>query len=303
MILGMAGTTIAFSRFEEILHPNIRISSYLLSFTSILFLLLTFIQLYRLLYYFEEVKADFSHPTRINFFAAFSISLLLLSVAYLPVNDLISKILWIAGVLVHTPLTFLILNFFIRQDRFTIQHYNPAWFIPIVGNMVIPIAGVEHFDKEISWFYFSIGFIFSIFFMTIFLYRVFFHHPLPEKLVPTFFILLAPPSVGVISYYKLTGQLDSFTKLLYGFSLFLVGLFLFQFNMFYRIRFYISWWAYLFPSAAFTIATLLVYQKTHNQIILIVVYLALLVLIHFFIVFIWKTVRLIGRQELCVKEE
>lgn len=249
------------------------------------------------------MKADFSHPTRINFFAAFSISLLLLSVAYLPVNDLISKILWIAGVLVHTPLTFLILNFFIRQDRFTIQHYNPAWFIPIVGNMVIPIAGVEHFDKEISWFYFSIGLIFSIFFMTIFLYRVFFHHPLPEKLVPTFFILLAPPSVGVISYYKLTGQLDSFTKLLYGFSLFLVGLFLFQFNMFYRIRFYISWWAYLFPSAAFTIATLLVYQKTHNQIILIVVYLALLVLIHFFIVFIWKTVRLIGRQELCVKED
>ncbi|MBE3554641.1 MAG: hypothetical protein IMW85_06570 [Thermicanus sp.] len=43
MILGMAGTTIAFSRFEEILHPNIRISSYLLPFTSILFLLLTFI--------------------------------------------------------------------------------------------------------------------------------------------------------------------------------------------------------------------------------------------------------------------
>ena len=38
---------------------------------------------------------------------------------------------------------------------------NP-WFIPVVGNIIVPIAGVDDAPAEVSWFFFSFGLIFWI---------------------------------------------------------------------------------------------------------------------------------------------
>jgi tellurite resistance protein TehA-like permease len=38
-----------------------------------------------------------------------------------------------------------------------IHFMNPAWFIPVVGNILIPIAGVEYMPKAFSFFYFTVG--------------------------------------------------------------------------------------------------------------------------------------------------
>src|SRR5699024_3253444 len=109
-----------------------------------------------------------------------------------------------------------------------------------------------------------IGLVFSILYMTIFVNRIIFHPPLPTQLTPTFFILLAPPSIGLISYVKLTGNVDVFANILYGFTFYLVLLFIFQFKRFFTIQFSISWWAYLFPFAAITNATIYMYIETGN---------------------------------------
>ena len=58
--------------------------------------------------------------------------------------------------------------------------------------------------------------------LTIIFYRVLFHHPIDERLMPTLFILIAPPAVGFIAYTRLTGgELDTFARVLYYSGLFL----------------------------------------------------------------------------------
>jgi len=52
---------------------------------------------------------------------------------------------------------------------------------------------------ELSWFFFSVGLIMWAVMFTIIMNRIIFHNPLPQKLMPTLFILIAPPAVALIS--------------------------------------------------------------------------------------------------------
>jgi tellurite resistance protein len=144
----------------------------------------------------------------------------------------------------------------IHHTHFQITHANPAWFIPVVGNILVPIVGVNFGHADISWFFFSIGVVFWLVLLTIVLYRLFFNEALPARLTPTLFILLAPPSVGFLSYLALTDSVDAFARILYFIALFLGLLLASNAARFFRVPFFISAWAYSFPLAALTLATL-----------------------------------------------
>jgi tellurite resistance protein len=96
------------------------------------------------------------------------------------------------------------------------------------------------------------------------------HEPLPVRLTPTLFILLAPPSVGFVSYTALTGQLDAAligqldaaARVLYYTALFLTLLLATNAARFLEVPFYLSAWAYSFPLAAMTIATLVMFARS-----------------------------------------
>jgi tellurite resistance protein len=188
------------------------------------------------------------------------------------------------------------------HPKFEIKHINPAWFIPVVGNILIPVAGVQHYNPEISWFYFSIGLLFWIVLFTIFMYRMIFHHPLPDKLMPTLAILIAPAAVGFIAYVKLAHGLDGFAKILYYFALFLTTYMLTHFKLFSRIKFYLSWWAYSFPAASMTIATLLMYHMTQLTFFKYLSYGLFALLIGIVVLLVPLTVKAVIRKEICVPE-
>ena len=97
---------------------------------------------------------------------------------------------------------------------------NPLWFLPIVGNLILPIAGVHLFNIEISWFFFSVGFVLWIIMFILIMNRIIFHNPMPQKLIPTLVILMAPPAITFMSYTKLVGELDAFSRILYYTSIF-----------------------------------------------------------------------------------
>jgi len=80
-----------------------------------------------------------------------------LTIALLPHYPGLSQIVWTAGTVLHFGFTLYVLSVWIHHTHFEINHMNPAWFIPIVGNILVPIAGVHHASAEISWFFFSIG--------------------------------------------------------------------------------------------------------------------------------------------------
>ena len=302
VILGMAGLAIASQKTETILKVPLNLSQYILIATVILFVIFSLIYLIKMIKFTNEVKMEFNHPIKLSFFPTFSISLLLLSIAYLSVNPVISKYLWISGMAIHFILTIMIISILIQHNKFEIKQMNPSWLIPAVGNILVPVAGVSHFSPEISWFFFSIGFIFWIILLIIFFNRIIFHSPLPNKLLPTLFILIAPPAVGFISFVKLTGGINEFGKILYYFALFLVFLLFAQLKLFYKIKFYLSWWAYSFPIAAITIATILMFHET-RVILFKYISLTLFTLLCLVIsVLLIKTTILIFKREICIEE-
>ncbi len=263
VVMGLAGATIAWQRVEPMLSWHTNVGGVLMVITMVVFLLISAIYLIKGLLHAREIQKEFLNITKLSFFPAISISLLLLGIAAMDVLPGLARNLWIAGTAAQFLFSVAVISIWIRHSSLEITHISPAWFIPVVGNILVPIAGASYGAYEISWFFFSVGLIFWMSLFTILLYRLIFHNPLPERLLPTLFILIAPPSVGFIAYIKLTGGMDNFARVLYCFGLFIFILMIPQLKMLSRIRYYLSWWAYTFPMAALTIATVLMYHETH----------------------------------------
>ncbi|MFC4260930.1 SLAC1 anion channel family protein [Marinobacter lacisalsi] len=302
MVMGMTGFTIAWHRAESLLTLPVEPSPVLLTLTIGLFILLLIFYAAKLAKYPQQVKAEFAHPVKLNFFPTISIGLILLSIAIMPYNPAISAICWCVGTTLHLIFTLYVLSAWMHQTHFEINHISPAWFIPIVGNILVPIAGIHHASPEISWFFFSIGLVFWLVLLTIIFYRMFFHQPLPAKLLPTLFILIAPPAVGFVSWLQLTGEVDAFARILYYIALFLTLMLLTQVNRFTKLEFFLSWWAYSFPMAAITIATLLLYQQLQLRFFLGLGMVLLGVLTLLIIILLMKTAQAIKRRAICIEE-
>jgi len=262
MIMGMSGFTIAWSRAEHLFGLGFALSPILLPVTAALFVLLAVLYAAKAVKYPRDVIGELQHPVKVAFVPTISIALILLSIAFLRDCVELSFWLWVVGVSLHLTLTLYVLSSWIHHTKYEIAHLNPAWFIPVVGNILVPIAGMHHASPEISWFFFSLGLFFWPVLTAIIFYRLIFHGSLPERLMPTLFIFIAPPAVGFISYYNLVDGIDAFARVLYGVALFFTLLLFVQIRLFARLKFFLSWWAYSFPLAAVTIATLIMYKET-----------------------------------------
>jgi tellurite resistance protein len=302
MIMGLTGLTLAWRKAEEILNLGFAPSPWLLFLATGLFALLATLYAVKVIKYRAAASKEWAHPIKMHFVPAVSISLILLSIAWLPVSAPYSKLLWMAGVTLHLVLTLYVITQWMHHSKFEIVHLNPAWFIPVVGNILIPIAGVTHAPPEVSWFFFSIGVVFWPVLLTIILYRVIFHASLPERLMPTLFILIAPPAVGFISYVKLTGGVDAFGHVLYHAGLFFTLLLFTQLRHFANLKFFLSWWAYSFPLAAITIASLVMFEHNGSTLFLrlsgILLGIATVVITGLLI----RTALAVMRREICVEE-
>lgn len=278
------------------------ISTSLLWLTMIIFAVMLIAYSLKTFIFFQRVKEEFQHPVRLSFFPTISISMLLISIALLEINESASFYFWIAGTMMHLYLTLKILSIWIHHTKFKIHHMGPAWFIPVVGNILVPVAGVQHASTEVSWFFFSTGLIFWLALFAIVLNRIIFHAPLVQKMMPTLFILIAPPAVGFISYVKLTGTIDAFSRILYYFALFLTLLLTFQTKLFVRLKFFISWWAFSFPIAAITIATALLYSKTDMVLYKYIASTLYIALVGIILVLLSRTIVSIAKKDICVEE-
>ena len=152
-VMGMAGFTIVMLKVESIYHLESRISLIFLSITMLLFVLLLLTYALKLWKEKTSVIEELHHPVKLSFFPTISISLILLSIALLHLNTELARGFWILGSSLHIIFTLYIMNAWIHHDHFNINHMNPAWFIPVVGNILVPIAGVSLGYTDISWFF------------------------------------------------------------------------------------------------------------------------------------------------------
>ena len=303
IVLGLAGFTLSVQKAGGLVHALHPISSVLLYVTVALFAVVGGIYLYKAAVCPGAVQKEFRHPIKINFFPLVAKILLVLSVVLLERNMSASFYSWAVGTMLQFIASIVIISAWIQNDYFKIEQMTPGWFIPIVGSVIIPIAGVKHGFVELSWFFFSVGILYWLILLVIVLYRMFFHAPIAEKLLPTLFILFAPPAIGFIAYVRLTGGgLDSFARVLYYFSLFMFLIVLYQLPRLLKIRFYLSWWAYSFPMAAKTLASFLMASLTHDPLINAIAWFELVFLTLIILILVVKTVAAIRAGEICVED-
>ena len=301
VIMGLAGLTLVYKRVSEIFYFPSFVSTIMTIITTVLFFVILYFYISKIIKYKDEVKKEFSHPIRINFFAASSISTLLLSMIYRHSIDEISQIFFIFGALLHIFFTFYTIKFWINNNL-EMQHSNPAWFIPIVGNLIVPIAGKGFVSDEILYFYFSIGIFFWIILFAIILNRIIFHNQFAPKFMPTLFILIAPPAIGFISYIKLTGSLDFFAQILFNLGLFFTILVFVMYKNYINIKFFISWWAFTFPMAAITLASILMYELTHYWVYSALAYFFMIVTTIIVFLVARQTIIHMNKKEICIME-
>ena len=261
-IMGWMGVTLAFFLAWQLFGFPHGLFVTLLGLSTVLFALLALLYGLKTLRYPQAMMKEFNHPVAINFFPTISISLILLGCGYLHVAPEVGFWFWAIGTVMQLGLTLVIMNLWIHHEKWQIEHLNPAWFIPVVGNVIVPMAAPEYAGLETGWFFFSIGVVFWLILQAVIFYRLFFHPPVDKVLMPTLFIMIAPPAMAFLSYVHLNGGVDGLARIFYHVALFIALLLLVQAPRFIRIPFAVSWWAYTFPVAAIANASFVMFAQT-----------------------------------------
>jgi len=223
------------------------------------FVLMTAGYAFKMLTDFEAVRTEFRHPIAGNLFGTPLISLLLLPIILAPYNLMLARALWIVGAFGMTFFAWLIISRWM-SDRQQVAHATPAWIIPVVGLLDVPLAlPVLNLPSMhgLMVFALAVGLFFAIPLFTLILSRLLFEPQLPDALKPSLLILVAPFAVGYSTYTLTAGQFDIFAQALFMLTLFILAVLLGQLrNLPVCCPFRVSWWAVSFPLAASAIAAL-----------------------------------------------
>ncbi len=302
-VMGLAGLTLALHRAEAHFQVPQVASLVALVLTIAAFVAVAGLFCLKAIRYPQALHEEWHHPVKMAFFPAISISLLLVGTALRMLDPRVAEIIWLSGVSLQAILTFAVITGWIGGRAFQPAQMTPAWFIPAVGNVVVPLSGVGFGYIELSWFFFSLGLIFWIILLTLVVNRLIFHNPLPGKLLPTLVILIAPPALAFQDWMLLTGgQIDPFARILFYGALVFAIIVAIQARSFAKLPFALSWWALSFPVAALTVATLGYAEATGIAFFdgLSLVFLTLLVCILAGLVA--RTALAIARDEVCHPE-
>ena len=254
LVMGLAGFSLAAQKTEHVLGLSALLSLTGLAIAVVVFLTVAGFYGLKLLRHPDAVREEWGHPVRIAFFPAISIGLILIGTALFKQDLPFARPIFLVGTVLNLVLSLAVISAWISHRPFQPVQMNPAWFIPAVGNVLVPVAGVPMGFVELSWLYFTIGMMFWLILVTIVFNRLVFHDPLPGRLVPTLAILIAPPAVGFLAWTALAGGLDAFGRILFYAAILFTLLVLTQARRFHNLPFALSWWALSFPVAALTVA-------------------------------------------------
>ncbi|HSN06547.1 MAG TPA: SLAC1 anion channel family protein [Candidatus Angelobacter sp.] len=305
VVMGIAGASLAWSRSAAVLGVPEAVGQTIFWVALAVYAAVLVAYVAKAIWHPDAVRAEFAHPVRLAFVPTVTISLLLLAAAARGTLPALSGVLWWIGASGQLLLTVYVLSAWINRPDFGLTHVTPAWFIPVVGMVAVPLAGVDHASVEISWFFFSAGVVFWIALLPMVLTRLFVHEqPVPPRLVPTLAVLIAPPAVAMIAYLRLVP--DAFAgpvpRVLYYTALFFGLLFVAQADRLRRLPFFLSWWAYSFPLAALSAATTVMAGAVGGTFFTAAAWTLLIAVSALVLVLAARTAAAMLRRQVCVPE-
>ncbi len=207
----------------------------------------------------DAARAEFAHPIAGNLFGTFLISLLLLPIILAPASLPLARAMWAVGAVGMVVFAWMIVSRWM-SDRQQVAHATPAWIIPVVGLLDVPLAlpglGLPSMHG-VMVLGLAVGLFFAVPLFTLIFSRLVFEPSMPDALRPSLLILVAPFAVGFSTYVATAGQIDLFAQSLYALMLFMLAVLLGRLRQLPACcPFHVSWWAVSFPLAASAIAAL-----------------------------------------------
>ncbi|MCD6123424.1 MAG: hypothetical protein J7K04_16450 [Spirochaetales bacterium] len=261
--------------YSEFLPFLAVVSRCLFYFNIALFTLLLVPWLLRWIMFPTNALSDLRHPVLTNFYPTIAIGMLVLSADFIVIgnNILLGEIFWFVAAALTIYFAILVPYIVFTGSHVKLEHINPAWFIPPVGLIVIPIPGsllVPHLSgmlKEavllINYFGWGAGFFLYLSILAISFYRFIVHHPLPNTLAPTISINLGPIGAGTVALISLVKVSDfiiskdvffTFGLIFWGFGIWWVIMaifFILHYIKSVKLPYTMAWWAFTFPLGAY----------------------------------------------------
>jgi len=261
LVMGMAGLSLAWHRAVPLLGEMAGAVALLVgALAAAVFGVLAVATVIRGQRYPEAWAEDRRHPVRHTFIAALPIAVLLLAtvgVAVAGPRPLLLALWWV-GTLAQLFVTWWVLARWWRpaaQGGLQWAGVTPTLFIPIVGNVLVPLAGVPLGQAEWSAAQFGLGLLFWPLATVLVLVRIAVQGLWPERLLPTAFIFIAPPAVAGLAVLQF-GAPPLLSWVLWGmamFTLLWVGALAPRIA---KLPFGLPHWALSFPLAAMAALTL-----------------------------------------------
>jgi tellurite resistance protein len=258
-VMGLTGLSVAWQLAHAYYGAPLWVSQCVAVVSAAAFVVLSFSYAVKVWSAADAARAEFLHPIAGNLFGTIFISLLLLPIVIAPVNLRIAQVLWVLGAVGMLWFAWRTVDRWM-SERQQPAHATPAWVVPVVGLLDIPLA-IPNLAfpalPEVMIFSLAVGLFFAIPIFTLIFSRLVFEAPMPEGLQPTLLILVAPFSVGFSAYVTITGHVDLFAQALYSVMLFLLAVLCGRLKHVVQCcPFRFSWWAVSFPLAASAIAAI-----------------------------------------------
>ncbi|KAL0232863.1 hypothetical protein GEMRC1_011610 [Eukaryota sp. GEM-RC1] len=179
-------------------------------------------------------------------------------------NDAAEPMFYV-GLAIQLPLGLLLMVRWITKTV-QIKMCNPACLIGPVGILLVGLAFARIHVTEIAYLCYSASLFWWIMIFAQFLHRLLFIGLLPAKLIPMFFILLAPPMIATACTYELFGD-TPMVYVFYSIGLFFALLLVWMTPLFVKAlkHFELTWLAFVFPCASFAIGSMEVYGLTDSM--------------------------------------
>jgi tellurite resistance protein len=256
VVMGLTGLSLAWHRAVPVLQDAAGAVSLVLGVVAAaVFALLLVLTLLRGLRHADAWREDRQHPVRHTFIAALPIAAMLVATVAVALlgPGVPALALWWVGSLGQLFVTVWVLGRWWGKPVWATL--TPALFIPVVGNVLAPLAGVPLGQGTWAAAQFGIGLLFWPVVLVLLMVRVLQAGAWPERLAPTVFIGIAPPAVVALSALQFDAP-PLLVWMLWGTALFMA---LWSATLLRRIAalpFGMPHWGMSFPLAALAALTL-----------------------------------------------
>ena len=277
----------------------------------------------------DEALKDFSDPGKILFYGALAMSISVMGNDYLVIGRhllsletavLISKTLWLCGVVVALFTVVAIPYLLFISHHVSPEDTHASWLIPIVPPIVAAATGTKliPYWSSLTWQFFFTILILAMFGMTFFLFimisslyysRLVYSGKLAGGFVPSIWIVIGPIGMTMTIFSTLPLVTQPFLETMnsgfqalgtiFAISMWGVGIWWIVIASLYsllhlikkdcKIPFSLGWWSYVFPLGSFTTGTYALNDLLGNSFFAVAGFIQFIALIGVFSVVLSKT--------------